>query len=792
MKRYLSITCLCLLSPLAIVACGDDSGGGNGSQDGGVSTKDIDQLDNEFTDKLDKEVTDLENQLKTGLDGVQGDLDQQKKDAADAAAAAKARFDALEEIGSCSAGEFCTPDGLSIVQSGIADIIGALCEYETGCCTAEELNLSYGNAFRTAKECVAAVTSQINHGSSPNIGGASYIAQQAVANAGSIVSAMNDGKILIALNAKGVTACTKALKALECNTLPDVVAGPTRCVAGTDSSEDDECALANLLDGLQPEGAACGNSGIPGLDECATGLVCQIKSGYRDGPGSNPGICAVPPAEGDPCFEDSDCFDQGTLLDNGDSTLFCNAGTCQALGGAGDPCAYIEPTFANNGNGNLNPRGSQQRSTSVDCMPGFSCDPVNNKCVADCSDGAICQVNSADFDCPEGTVCNITETPALRISWNLGACRVATAIDDGCFQDSECESDHCINNGAWAAFPDPVFVCGAARAADGAVCPTSTAKGPQPYCESRECDAAGECAAECTTTADCAANYYCDNSPGPNAPKYCQPEIADGTACQNDYTGQQNPTCSSGYCYYTGICAAKVPNGAVDPTNVCDSGDSAQCANGWCDTSVSPYFCTAFFATSVACIDDEQCGSNGYCASATSLCVASVADGGACNNSADGTRACKSGLTCVENGTSDTCQYGGEFPAGAQCNVYAYNAEGSQLYGQPNCTSGWCPQGTCLDLIADGDDCAADAPTKNRCVDGHFCDYEVLDPADPDYHTGTCAAQHLAGETCSQRFNSDSSPGTDCLNNVTCQFVYDQFVCGSGARPADTLMCMGT
>jgi hypothetical protein len=53
------------------------------------------------------------------------------------------------------------------------------------------------------------------------------------------------------------------------------------------------------------------------------------------------------------------------------------------------------------------------------------------------------------------------------------------------------------------------------------------------------------------------------------------------------------------------------------------------------------------------------------------------------------------------------------------------------------------------------------------------------------------------GEECGQRFSSDPSLGNDCLKDslgqqVACEFIHDQFLCGDGAVPAGTLMCMGT
>jgi hypothetical protein len=756
-----------------------------------VSFKDLDDLGNKI-DGLDKDLTGLKDDLQNGLDGAKGDLDMLGKDVNKNLDDAKKRLDELEAIGSCSEGEFCTFDGVAKTIAGLADIGKAICEHEANCCNADELAYKYGLVFTDVDSCVKAFSGMLERGI-PN----DFLQNPATANALAIAHVLNNSKILVSLNKDGIAACAKSLRAQDCDVWTEEGPSDPGCNESTEE-EDDPCDVSNLVDGQQPEGAPCGVAGINGLDECIDGTVCKRVDAYTVGPTSAPGLCAKPAVAGDACQYDKDCNTTGYLNGSLSETLYCNAGACDTLGGEGDPCAYIDPTFTI-WSENMDPLYSQRSATLVDCADGLWCDPSSLKCVSRCSDGKICKYNS---DCLAGSTCNYTEIYALYDdTFSEGICRPALADDEACHENSECEHNRCEPNS------DDKLVCVPARAKPGDDCPTSDPGGYDSECEGPDgpddsggyCNLDGKCATYCGGSGPkliigpseirCADGEYCDKNNGPN---HCEAKILETKSCGSDaFSDSKDGTCATGFCN-DGTCDVTKPNGTTDPANVCGTGMNAQCTDGWCDTSGDVDFCTAFLEAGDTCNVSGRCRPNTtYCSETTTKCVAYGADGDACNNSNDSADCDESAnLSCAEMGSSDECHHGGEYPNGADCNACAFDENGGYHCNDNICASGWCPDDTykCTDPIAEGEDCDTNDGGLDTCAQGTFCNYPANAYGEPDpSYKGTCDAQHTVGQACDPRFDGD-----DCLNGANCNLRYNVYVCEMNAIPPETVMCMGT
>src|SRR6185312_15694662 len=126
----------------------------------------------------------------------------------------------------------------------------------------------------------------------------------------------------------------------------------------------------------------------PGLiNECGEGLVCRqadgdsyIDESYYYDPGQS-GICAPKASVGDRCVRQTDCDD-----------FYCDfaAGTCRAYSLEGEACAFIDPTFNNNGaDPIIEGHSTDNSATSIDCAVGLTCNPLTSKCVKkDCAEGS--------------------------------------------------------------------------------------------------------------------------------------------------------------------------------------------------------------------------------------------------------------------------------------------------------------------------------------------------------------------------------------------------------------------
>ena len=769
MKRILWVTCLGCMSALPMIGCGGSGGGGEVAEDGGVDS--ITQI-NDNIDQINGQVGDLGDnvdQLNTTVDDLKSTVDDANNTLGDLSD----RVAKLEDptIPHCSDNESapnCTPDGVDVVQADLQDVIQAVCESEVNCCTADERTWNWGAGIQSADDCVQTVLDLIGNGISPNL--LSNQRAVVVENIIEIAQALNDARVKVEIDKDAVAACVEAIGKGACPTYTDLSeSDPLDHCTASPAAEQDPCSLDQLVNGLQEEGEICGIGG-PYVPECKDGLVCRHTSG------SNEGICAQAAAATDGCTSDSEC----------DTDLFCNhaSGKCQDLADAGEPCAYIDPSFTVEET-DLNPINYDQRSaTSVDCKPGLSCDPKSKKCVAQCSSGSFCYAYNGNTDCPDKTVCNVTENPGLYETWTEGVCRAATAAGKPCTLGSECASGACDLD---PAKTDGSMICQAAKKAAGTAC--DVAGQADETCQSGLCDNAGKCATPCTydDTAgsySCASGTYCDPTQSilnpTGAPYACEPKGDAGDGCSpSDFDGSQasDSACKSGFCDVANgsTCQPKVAAGGT-----CASGRDAECpSTQWCDTSNSDT-CTDFLALDADCstTTDYACGPGNYClydGSSSYACKALGDVGDDCSGYAQ----CKSGLSC--NGQDAKCYEPYSYPNGASCSY------------DDDCSSGWCSAidintqyGTCAAKIADGADCDDADPAQNRCVDSDYCKYPEGSTA------GKCAARLSAGQKCTPRFG-----GKDCLNSYdplgpgNCQLRNDLFLCDTLAHAPDELFCDG-
>lgn len=795
MKRFLWLTCLCSASAFA-VACGDDATGGDASEDGGTELT-LDQV-NDRIDGVDDAVTGIQgdvddlgtsiDDLGTSVDDLTGNVDDLDTRIAD-----------LEnpEILSCREEEICIPDGVSFVQMGVEDIVALLCELEINCCTADELAYKFGPGITTVAECTETFVDLINNGFSPDFlteNGflINYVIQMA--------QALNDTRVREGLDDAAIALCLDFLEARECPQFEEsVLEEPLEhCETQVLEEEENPCDPELLIVGLQEEGELCGLSYLP---ECADDLVCRRNIGL-DGSG----LCATPAAAGDRCTHDGQC-------DQDVTDMFCNlsTGECQARGGPGDDCLYVDPTFTITNPGDLYPgfdEGSWLQNpgaVAVECTRGTSCDPISGECVANCSAGSLCNAGRGNMDCPDGHTCNVTEIPALRNNFGFGICLPPLADDAPCADTdgSECASHRCM-------FETDGYICFPPLKAEGAAC-TVTIAGAGQYdseCVTGFCAAdsttttAGKCATRCGDQAECPATHFCDwdiyidESHGDDYYPCDLKRANNAVTCGTNTDGSDpagtwnNYECASGFCYGspTFLCQAKAAAGGA-----CASGQDSACPNTeYCNVAV----CEAFEATDTLCVASTDCGPGNYCWNngTTMQCKAYGEAGDDC---AAGRQCAWDGdaMYCATIGAAFQCQPVGAFPTGAFCNVFTYDNDNIQYNLDTNCASNWCraSDNTCQDAIAEGEACNSANLALNRCATGTFCKY----PLDEDTTVGECTAQATAGQSCNPRYTNAFVCGSvycpgNCLNNQNCELQSDAFVCSYQAVPEETLFCDGT
>lgn len=712
MTRHLLLRLGIGLSTLVAVGCDDEnkSRGSSSQADGGV------------------DLTDLQNQV----DDLGGDLDK--------------IGDRLKDLenpmpGSCSQGELCIPDGLDVAKSAVAPIVKAICERQVKCCDAGELNYEFGPAIKSAADCEATFADFVKKGYSPY-----FLNNELVYYIAQFAHGLNNTDILVKANEAGVKACAASIKSVSC-TADGEEESSRRCSPGEEP--DYACALDKLLIGLEREGDLCDPNGVP---ECGEGLSCRrvldndsCSDESSFGCGNQAGICVPAAKVGERCLDDDEC----------DGELYCNhaVGKCAQRAKVGEACAYVDPSFEYRTPLSSWPYGNGQ-NTKIDCVQGAICDWQTNKCVAACSQGALCSIHS---ECPEGTYCSVLSTREWGNS-SRGQCTAPAAAGSECVRrwvydyqpavgnwtyayQNECASQVCAYDEA-----DGRDECQPALKTAGTAC--TVTNGADASCASGWCNTDRTCAASCaecdSEDADCdlcADGHYCDGV-GPSS--VCKDRIANGSACdQTVLYYSSHLSCSSGFCDLndTQTCKAKsVLNGAC-------AGFDEQCQDGqFCNAAGS---CATPKAVGATCQNDE-CGPGNYCWDTRNS-----------GNAAD--------AKCYK--------IDHDLPNGSFCN-------GADVY----CVSGWCkydPNGgnnnyVCATPIAVGQDCDSDDNSKDGCVEGAFCTYTDESSA------GKCKLRATVGKACDPYFN-----GYDCLAGFGCELRRDSWICSSSSLPEGANYCDG-
>ncbi|MFT3925377.1 MAG: hypothetical protein QM778_22755 [Myxococcales bacterium] len=624
---------ICLV--LGLAACGgsddDDQGG------------DADAGTQNFSDQV-KELRDQIGNLNTQLNG----LDM--------------RTDVLETPkvpGSCSTGELCIPDGISLVSSGLQPVIDALCDKEANCCTTGELSYLYGPSVKNADECKATFKDLINNAQVSDLGGRVGQYLETIVRA---AHALNDTDILVKIDDTAVTACATFIGAEVC---PRDLQQAESCTALPQPA--DPCSLSKLLKGQERDGDTC----EPNLyfDECGDGLICRGDPYDQNG---QSGTCGAKAAVGDRCTQQSDCDE-----------LYCDftAGTCKTRAKEGEPCALLDPTFKNiappiDRSTYLRDWGS---STSIDCEVGFTCNAVSKTCTkSDCAQGAYCYSNSM---CPAGEVCSNKASPELQDFSEsndtfVGLC-VPGDLGAACDDSSDCSSGHCATDKKCSAYCEYGCV------------------GP-------DCD-------------KCPQGSFCEVT---DDGYYCEPLIASGNDC-SDYV--RDNSCQSGFCDGNSKCAPKVAAGALCPTGsnhecpagqwcsagTCTAGAVAlnnPCTtpNGFSNCDIGLYCWPSDGASAGKCFqlnetqsqlvdlpDGTYCaGVHAWCKSnwcqktATSYaCAAPLADGATCDQTNPNGFRCAEGSYCADGPTPQT----------GTCTKYLHTGETCDpAKGGDDCASGDC------------------------------------------------------------------------------------------------------
>jgi hypothetical protein len=792
------------------VACGDDDGGGGGGmEDGGVTVDDkimdlSDQLggiEGEIGD-LGTKVDDGLADLNSKLEGANGDIGGLEGDVGDL----QGQIEDLITPDSCSVEELCVPDGVEVTAAALASLVTTLCEKEFDCCDENERAVRLGKGVAEVSDCVKRFVDMLENGQSPDLN-LFWANDEVLYNAVEIAVAINSTDVQVGIDADAIAACEDSIKDLDCNGESEEEEEPAdHCETVDYEEEEDPCSAEAIVIGLQQEGEICGATGV---DECAAGLHCSAYELLAPGP--NLGICMPPSAVDDACRNDWDCNGEEQYCDP-------DTNTCAERGDVGDPCDYIDDSFLVSGDFDLNPNWESwlqnPGALNVECKRGLSCDPIDEVCVDNCTEHALCWNN---FGCPEDMICNFTEVSGLWDTWNLGLCTDPIEKGDPCSQwtslpnfeqlSTECETERC------QAISEDGPECVDALTEDGGDCDGDIEVFPSsdPTCASQLCDMNEECATLCEKQSDCPNDSFCDmDGASPVAGMYaCEPKGGTGDTCYAMTDGDEDNslgtdvTCDSGRCA-AGLCAAKAAVGDTC-THAADCTAGNYCGYDSTDTPAPGYECRPFVATDADCstpnsIDNANwaCGADAQCVEG--LCKDEVDEGDDCGAAAP-CGGFPNSMTCA--GLINECWYGGDFPEGADCDTCAVPENSDEeecLSGNAVCADGWCgPAYTCLTPIEAGEDCDADDATANHCEDGYYCKHDP-DAEGEDIGTGKCTRQRTTGEGCEPRYDGygpallnvhdcQGESDNDYYSN-SCILVGGDFVCGQNANEEEP-MCDG-
>ncbi len=491
--------------------------------------------------------------------------------------------------GDGAAGENGTAGDGPVATGDIDDVIGAICDWEFGCCDAGEIRYRLNPTAMDAADCTADFVDQLHNDNSQDN---PFIAGSAAGLLG--VLGYNVDLTRVTVNATNVAACVEQWQARECNTEPDPDA---RCEAGADA---DPCALHMLFEPTVEDGGRCTlalTEGVSGANdiECVPGTTC-VAANTAENPNEFD-TCVTRGLTGDSCTADDDC----------DFDFFCDdAGECAEKAGAGEDCSYEDPD---------QPAAGEE---AIKCKAGLSCHPVDLICLEACTLGAAC---AADTACPEGLACapltvqNDTDSFVLCAEpGNAGTDRCNTAAD--CVANRYCDGSTCqpdVTNGNPCTL---TAQCQAGSYCDlssltptcvsvlmpGDICTSTTPAdgcGPAPaQCILSYGLLTGTCSAgpvdngeDCSEDNDCESGL-CEFAGAAAIEATCIAGAAEDADCDAVITTGTARRCGPGlYCNSDGVCVAQVgPGGSCEEP--ASTPNTALCTNGVCVDQWDEIMCT--------------------------------------------------------------------------------------------------------------------------------------------------------------------------------------------------------
>ncbi len=491
----------------------------------------------------------------------------------------------------------------------IDDLIGAICEWEFGCCSEGELSYRLGAEGSSVEECTDFFSFQFNENNNvdnPFPGGT------ATGLLGTLGYTVDPARVTE--NAQGIGDCIAEWEAKSCPMLSGGDAGVAYCeetvMPGTGA-----CELINLFDPALEVGDQCTIGLAEGATndvECPAGSTC-LSADDPDNPADFP-ACVQRSTDGQPCTSDVDC----------DYNFYCNdSGDCVEKGDAGDTCSFNNPDMPLPG------------EEDIGCKAGLKCSPSDLTCVANCNEGYPCQVNS---ECPAEHACVPVTIGDDADNWKM--CRpLGTTQEDNCDDDTDCLSDRYCSGGTCAADePDGdectrdemceagTFCDRAERNSDG-----SARTPPDPPVCAVDFEAGGSCYPkqdedEYSTGCDPAGASLCLSTHDEND------ELAE-YECKSELKGA-NSRCEMGFSECQPGLTCELNTGDTDPTCVGGASEGSSCDDNYGDNG------------------EISCAPGLTCLESTSTCVAQRAPGADCEHPTtpgDGLNDLCLNFDCVEN-----------------------------------------------------------------------------------------------------------------------------------------------
>jgi hypothetical protein len=484
-----------------------------------------------------------------------------------------------------SAGVPTEPDGgePSVpTTADVDDVISAVCDWEFRCCDAGEREYRDSPFASDAAECAERLILEMresNATDNPYPSGPAAIGGL-LGTLGYVVDLSR-----VEVDPAGAAECVASWADADCTEEPEP---NTRC---SGPAGDNPCALNNLFKPKLAIGEECtvglAETAAANDIECVVGSTC-LPAAHPDNPNDFP-TCVKRWLEGQPCSEDEDC----------DFDLFCNSeGDCEPKAAVGETCSFEDAD------------DPQPGEEAIRCKAGLTCNPETLKCVAPCTLGYTCAVNSTDADalCPENSGC-----APIEVNESEATFRVCKALGSGA-------SDLCNSDGDCVAGS---------------------------HCEVRTCEADRVAPTPCTAQNQCGTGLHCDIG-GTNQ---CTANLAPMTACTQSFQCGPN----SAGCLNTGT------NGSICRNSLLATGDecgaAAACASGKCEiatASATITTCVVGAAENAMCDSDIANGNALTCRAGfgciAGICVKQVGAGGDCNPDGDAPNAalCANGSTCTE------------------------------------------------------------------------------------------------------------------------------------------------